>query len=150
MTLTNIFNPLMILLLRSPLHILASKNTLLITFTGLKSGKSYTTPVNYALDGDIIYIVSQRDRTWWRNLRGSAEVSLHLLDRNLAATGEVIEDHENVVKQLTDYLKKVPQYARYFKVRFDPEGQPNPEDVAQASRDRIMISLRFNKPAAKT
>jgi hypothetical protein len=47
LTLNNIFNPFMIWLLRSPLDMLASKNTLLITFIGLKSCISYTTPVNY-------------------------------------------------------------------------------------------------------
>ena len=50
LNMTTIFNPFMVWLLRSPLHKLASKNTLLITFTGRKSGKKYTTPVNYASD----------------------------------------------------------------------------------------------------
>ncbi len=123
MTLTNIFNPLIILLLPSPLHMLVSKSTLLMTFTGRWSGKSYTTPVNYVLDGDILYIVSQRGRNWWRNLRGGAPVSVRLLGRNLDAIGEVIEYYENVVKPQMDYLQKVPQYAKYFKVSFDPESQ---------------------------
>lgn len=35
------------LLLRSPLHGLMSNRYLLITFTGRKSGKRYTTPVAY-------------------------------------------------------------------------------------------------------
>ena len=58
LNLTNIFNPLMIWLLHSPLHKIASKNTLLITFIGRKSGKKYTTPVNYVIDSNVIFIVS--------------------------------------------------------------------------------------------
>ncbi|MDJ1420542.1 MAG: nitroreductase family deazaflavin-dependent oxidoreductase [Candidatus Methanoperedens sp.] len=131
----------MILLLRSPLHMLASKSTLLITFTGRKSGKSYTTPVNYVPDGDVLYIVSLRSRTWWRNLRGGAHVIVRLRGRSLEAEGDVIEDYESVEKELMKYLQKVPQYGRYFKVRLDPGGHPDPEDVARAAQDRVMIRL---------
>lgn len=144
MTLTDIFNPFMILLLRSPLHMLASKSTLLITFTGRRSGKSYTTPVNYALDGDTLYIVSLRGRTWWKNLRGNSQVSIRLMGRNLKATGEVVEDYRSVAIQIMAYLQRVPHYARYFKVRLDKWGYPNPEDVAQVANDRVIIHLRLN------
>ena len=34
------------LVLRSPVHKMVSKTVLLITFTGRKSGKTYTTPVD--------------------------------------------------------------------------------------------------------
>lgn len=145
MTLTSFFNPFMVLLLRSPLHILASKSTLLITFTGRKSGKSYTTPVNYVSRGDLLYIVSLRSRTWWRNLRGGAKVNVCLPGNNLEAAGEVIEDHESVTAELMEYLQKVPHYARYFKVGLDPEGRPIPEDVSQAAKERVMIRLRLKK-----
>lgn len=145
MALTNIFNPFMILLLRSPLHVLVSKSTLLITFTGRRSGKSYTTPVNYALDGDTLYIVSLRSRTWWKNLRGGSQAGIRLMGHNLEATGEVVEDYRNVAIQLMAYLQRVPHYARYFKVRLDKGGYPNPEDVARVAKDRVIIHLRLNQ-----
>ncbi|MBK6434209.1 nitroreductase/quinone reductase family protein [Candidatus Amarolinea dominans] len=55
-------------LLRSPLNSLLSSNTLLITMTGRKTGLLITTPVNYVRDGDRLWVISSRDRTWWRNL----------------------------------------------------------------------------------
>ena len=58
LNLTNIFNPLMIWLLHSPLHKIASKNTLLITFIGRKISKKYTTPVNYIIDSNIVMLFS--------------------------------------------------------------------------------------------
>ncbi len=142
MTLTNLFNPFMKLLLRSPLHMIASKSTLLLTFTGRNSGKSYTTPVNYAIIRDAIYITSYRSRGWWRNLRGGARVNVCLKGRNMEATGEVIEDSEKVSKQLMEYLQNVPQYRRYFWVRLDSKGHPDPEDVALAGQDRVMVKLK--------
>jgi len=142
LNLTTIFNPFMIWLLRSPLHKIASKNTLLITFTGRKSGKNYTTPVNYVIDGNVIFITSLRSRTWWRNLRGDAKISVQLQGKYLETYGEVIEDNENVKEQLMRYLQNVPQYARYFKVNLDHDGHPNPEDVAQVAKERVMILVR--------
>ena len=132
----------MIRLLRSPLHKIASKNTLLITFTGCKSGRRYTTPVNYVLDGNVIFITSLHSRSWRRSLRRGAAISIRLKGQDMETYGDVIEDDENVTRQLIAYLQKVPQYARYFKVNLDPDGNPNPEDVAQAAKERVMILLR--------
>jgi deazaflavin-dependent oxidoreductase (nitroreductase family) len=145
MNLTNIFNPFMIWLLRSPLHKIASKNALLITFTGRKSGKKYTTPVNYVIDGNVIFITSLRSRSWWRNIQRDMKINMHLQGKDLETHGEVIENNEKIKEQLMRYLQKVPQYARYFKVNLENDGHPNPEDITKAARDRVMILLRLNK-----
>src|SRR4051794_11767153 len=65
-------NPAVRLLLRSPLHPLVSRSLALITVTGRKSGRSYTIPVSYRRDGDVVKIgVGWPGRKhWWRNLRG--------------------------------------------------------------------------------
>jgi deazaflavin-dependent oxidoreductase (nitroreductase family) len=144
LNLTNSFNPLMIWLLRSPLHKIASKNTLLITFIGRKSSKKYTTPVNYVIDINVIFITSLRGRTWWRNLRRDVKISVHLQGKDLETYGEVIEDGENIEEQLMRYLQKLPQYTWYFKAGLDPEGHPDPDDVAQAAKERVMILLDWN------
>ena len=41
------FDPFVKLILCSPLHGILSRNTMLFTFTGRRSGKEYTTPVNF-------------------------------------------------------------------------------------------------------
>ncbi len=53
----HIWNPLVRLILRSPLHGVMSKGIMLITYTGLKSGKEYTLPVSYLQDGGRIYVI---------------------------------------------------------------------------------------------
>jgi hypothetical protein len=40
------YYPFVVALLRSPLHGFMDRSTLLLTYTGHKSGKAYTTPVN--------------------------------------------------------------------------------------------------------
>ena len=77
------------LLLRSPLHRLLSGSTMLITVTGSKSGREYTTPVNYVRDGDQLTVVSRRERSWWRNVAGGAPVTVTLLGREVAGRAEV-------------------------------------------------------------
>lgn len=94
MELSKIYNPIMKSILRSPLHGLISKNTMLITFTGRKSGKIYTTPVNYVRDGDDFTVFSQCNRIWWRNLRGGAPVTVRVKGQNLKAIGESVDDRE--------------------------------------------------------
>jgi hypothetical protein len=65
-------NPAVRLLLRSPLHGLASRQLALITVTGRRSGRTYTIPVGYRRDGAVVNIpVGWPERKlWWRNLRG--------------------------------------------------------------------------------
>lgn len=59
-------------LLRSPLHPLASGRVALLTYTGRRSGRTYTLPVFYRDKGDRITVaVGWADRkVWWRNLTG--------------------------------------------------------------------------------
>ena len=136
---TSIVKPI----LRSPLHGLVSKNTMLITFSGRKSGKVYTTPVGYVRNDNDITVFSQRHSSWWRNLRGGASVTVRLKGQDLKAIGESIEDKKTVAAGLLAYLQKRPHYARFFQVTLDPDGQPNPEEVARASQNRVMIRVQL-------
>jgi deazaflavin-dependent oxidoreductase (nitroreductase family) len=137
------FNPIMEWLLKSPLHPLVSKNTMLITYKGRKSGKLYTTPVNYSRDGDVFTTTSYRQRVWWRNLRGGVPVSIRAQGKDLKGVADVVEDDEAVTSHLSAYLHKAPRVARYFNVRIDPDGQPNPDEVAEAAKERVIVHTKL-------
>jgi deazaflavin-dependent oxidoreductase (nitroreductase family) len=77
-TLNKIANAVMKPLLRSPLHFFASGGIMLITFTGRKSGKVYTTPVQYQQNDDTVTFFTLRERVWWKNLIDGAPVTLTL------------------------------------------------------------------------
>ena len=83
---TRLQNPLMKRLLRSPVHFLVSRYYMLITVTGRKSGKIYTTPVQYKQVGNDIFVITNRDYQWWKNLRGGVEVTVHI--RGVDVVGE--------------------------------------------------------------
>ncbi len=132
-------------ILRSPFHGLISTNIMLIAFTGRRSGETYSTPVNYVRGDDGITVFSRRSRTWWKNLRGGAPVTVRVKGQELKAIAESTEDLDRVTAALLDYLGQSPNYAKYYQVTLGPTGAPNPEEVAQAARDLVLIRIRPNQ-----
>jgi hypothetical protein len=63
-------NPIVPALLRSPLHGLLSRDLMLISMIGRRTGRRQTLPVQYARRGDEVYVLSWPDRRWWRSLAG--------------------------------------------------------------------------------
>jgi deazaflavin-dependent oxidoreductase (nitroreductase family) len=128
--------------LRSPLHSIVDKQILLITFTGRKTGKIYTTPVSYSqLDGQV-YIFTHAD--WWQNLRNDAPVTLHIRGRELQGVAEPIaEDKHAIAAGLTAHLRKVRSDAKYYGVTFDDNGNPRSEEVEKAAQTVVMIPIRL-------
>jgi F420H(2)-dependent quinone reductase len=63
-------NPVVRLVLRSPLHVLLSRRTALITVTGRSSGRQFTFPVGYEQRGENVRITVgwAEHKRWWRNL----------------------------------------------------------------------------------
>ncbi len=133
------YNPIMRGLLRSPLHFIVSKNMMLMSYSGRKSGKSYTVPMNYLENGEVLYTISSRDRVWWRNLRGGGDVTLRLRGEDVPAWAETIEGQTEVANSLNLYLKKAPQLAKYVNIRIDADGNPNPKDVERVAEEKVMI-----------
>ena len=105
------FNPIMVWLLKSPLHGVISKSVMLITVTGRKSGKQISTPANYLRDANMLWVISWRDRKWWRNLRGGAKAQVLLAGQTAEGQGQVIEEQKAVAQSLFEYYSKVPQVA---------------------------------------
>ena len=133
------FNPIMSWMLRSPLYFIVSKNMMLMTYTGRKSGKSYTTPMNYLEMNGGLYTNSYRGRAWWRNLRGGAEVTLRLRGEDVHARAEVIEDQSDVARYMNEYLETAPHLAKYMEVRMDADGNPDAEDIARLAQEMVVV-----------
>ncbi len=137
-----ILNKTMKFILRSPLHGMISKYLLLITFTGRKSGKTYTTPVSYSREDGQVTIFTHAN--WWKNLRGGAPISLRLRGREIQGVAEPIaEDKQAVAAALTAHLRKSPFDAKFYDVTMDEHGNPIAKDVAQAVQTVAMIRVRL-------
>lgn len=84
-------NSIVGLFLRSPFQGPLGGQLLLLTVTGRKTGRTYTTPVGYVRKGETITVLSQEGRTWWRNLLQPAPVIVRLRGKELAGMGQVTE-----------------------------------------------------------
>ncbi|GCE20826.1 nitroreductase/quinone reductase family protein [Dictyobacter kobayashii] len=93
-----LINTVVTTILRSRWHSIRSSQLLLLTFTGHKSGKAFTTPIRYAQEGEILRMTVIYP--WWKNL--VEEATVHVLLRGQMRTGiaEVLpeKDGEVVIK----------------------------------------------------
>jgi hypothetical protein len=91
-------NMIVTTILRSRWHRMRSDRLLLLTFTGRKSGKEFTTPIRYVQEGKTLRLVVMYP--WWRNLLGKASVRVLLRGQMRTGTVEVFpeKDGEAVVK----------------------------------------------------
>ena len=92
-------NPFMRMILRSPLHAVASSRVALITITGRRSGRDYTLPVGYRQRGETVTInVGAPERKqWWRNIRDGARVQLRLRGEGRAGWAKATGDERSGV-----------------------------------------------------
>jgi deazaflavin-dependent oxidoreductase (nitroreductase family) len=140
-TLMKIGNFFIRLILTSPLHGLRSKNTLLVNFSGRRSGKQYKIPVTYTQEGDTIRFISHPKRVWWRNLKTMPEVVVTVRGKQLNGTAAVLETPEEVADGLARFLRPAPQMAKYYKVKIDENGDFDQTDLRRNVDTSIVIEI---------
>ena len=128
------------LLLRSPLHPLMSGSLMLITFKGRMTGRTYTTPLRYVQEGTTIRCYTNRDASWWRNLKYDPTVVLRIRGRDIACSANVIDDNPATIRELlTGYLTRHPGDAVYHNVGLARNRTPVPEDLDRAASHAIVV-----------
>lgn len=141
-------NPIVKLLLRSPLHGWLSASVLLITYRGRKSGQEYTLPVQYVQDDDTIYIVPgyAEKKTWWRNLAGGLDVRVTLKGQTRRGTGILLHPAAGageIFRAFDLYLQRFPPAAQIHHVRLAADGRPDPADLREAAKSIKMIRVQL-------
>ena len=137
-------------LLRSPLHRIISSSVLLVTVQGWKTGRRYTTPVNYVRDGETLLVVSDPGRTWWRNLIGGAPVVMRLDGEDVRGYGEALTDPDEKRAAFRALIRQSPRYRRHLGIVLSPTGDPtNPEMLESFANKQILVrlsKLKFGTP----
>lgn len=131
------------LLLRSPLHRLMSRRYLLLTFTGRKTGRHYTTPVAYVRDGD--HLVLSTDSPWGANVIGGRAVTVLLGGRSYPGVGRRLTDPAQSEPAMRRLLA-LPGYARAAGIRRTRTGI-TAEQVHQAAAHRIVVTIELGNPS---
>ena len=135
-------NDFMSWVLRSPFHGMLSDGMMLITVTGRKTGKTYTTPVDYYEEGGYLWVITSRDRSWWRNVQGGADVKLLLKRKPVNGFAETEMDEKAVEAHMREYVKHIPQAAKPMGIRVE-NGMANAEDIARTAKDRLFVRIEL-------
>ncbi len=133
-------NERMAWLLRSPHHNKVSDRILLLSFTGCKSGKVYSTPVSYMQEADNIIVFT--DSPWWKNLLGGAKVGLVLRGEEKEAYAVPVIDPQEVADGLRRLAHKDADDTKYFGVTLDADGQPNEAQLVRAAEENVMLRIQ--------
>jgi len=129
----HLVNPVLILLLRSPLGRSMGRHLALLTYCGLRSGQRHELVVQYAREGTLVWIVpGQPERkTWWRNLRKTSSVELRLAGEDFRGQAVALlgdDCPEELRRALAAYLRHLPRTAKALGVTSslnrDPESDP--------------------------
>ena len=139
-------NDFVALLLRTPLHVFMG-NTMLINVTGRKTGRTYSTPVGFFREGGWLWILTSRNRSWWRNVRHGAPVSLLLHGKVMTAYAEAELNEQAVEARLRDYIYHLPMSARSLGIR-QVDKKPLSKDIVRVAKEKLFvkISLPGNMP----
>ena len=125
--------------LRSPIHGLFSGSTLLVNYVGCKSKKKYSVPVNYLKIDDCYYILSSRQRVWWRNLRDGVQITFDVQGEEIEVFAKVIEDCPSIIQHLHRYFDHSPKHVRYFKLELDKDGKPTEAALPRMADEWVVV-----------
>lgn len=136
-----IMNPLMKALLYSPFHGRVSKSLMLLTFTGRKSDKKFTTPVGYLRKGNTLIVFTHS--SWWKNLRGGAPVTMRIQGKTISGVGESVEDPVEIKSMVRDLISANGE-ERARQMGFWVENpDASPEEIQKAVAGTTFILIRL-------
>lgn len=138
-----IINPVIKGVLRSPLHGSMSRFLMVLTFTGRKSGKRYSTPVGYFRDGDTISFFTERP--WWKNLQDGAPVEMLVQRQKLRGRANAVTDSMEIAQVMLSEMHElgVESTARRLRLKVESGVTPSLEDIAAQTQGRIMILIQI-------
>jgi deazaflavin-dependent oxidoreductase (nitroreductase family) len=105
-------NGLILAVLRSRAHRLASGMVIELRYTGRRTGREYALPVQYAGAGERLVVRPQavRRSTWWRNFHAPTAVTVRLAGRIRRGTAKLVAAGEPAWEQARDlYTSRWPR-----------------------------------------
>ena len=89
---------------------------MIITTTGRKSGKKFTTPIAYQRDGENIIAVNPGNSNWFHNVDANGEAVLEIQRQVIPVTGAVARDEQERQRIFNLYRQNPATFERLFKV----------------------------------
>jgi F420H(2)-dependent quinone reductase len=97
-------NGLVLAVLRSRAHRLASGMVIELRYTGRRTGRAYALPVQYARAGERLVVRPQdvHGSAWWRNFHTPTAVTVRLAGRIRSGTAQLVTVHQPAWEQSRD------------------------------------------------
>ena len=109
---------------------------MIITTTGRKSGKQFTTPIAYQRDGENIIAVNPGHSNWFHNVDANGSAVLEIQRQVLPVTGAVVRDEQERQRIFNLYRQNPATFERLFKV---------PANAAENELQQAMAKWQFVK-----
>jgi deazaflavin-dependent oxidoreductase (nitroreductase family) len=138
--LIRLMNPMMAFMIRRNIGALGQA-MMIITHTGRKSGRQYSTPIGYLRDGDSVLGFNVGGGSqWYKNLKQNPVVTLTIQGQSGRYRARYITDTDEIARVLALYQRGVPkgQYERFFGVPVDM-----PAEQAARSPQLRAVFVRF-------
>jgi hypothetical protein len=135
-----ILNPVMKFILNSPLHGGISKNVMVLSFTGNKSGKLISTPVAYLRDRDRVIVVTYS--SWRVNFKQPAPVQMRIQGKTVSGTAVLVTNPEQA-KQILQTLTRTngKEMMQRMDLWIEDLDTLSPEAVQQVTRGVYFIEV---------
>jgi hypothetical protein len=132
--------PLVVGILRSPLHGLLGADILVMTWTGRRTGARHTLPLSYVRVGSRLYLCTRPEGSkWWLHLRCGPEVDLVLKGQRVKATATVLDrDSDEALDGLRAFLTRNPGTGEML---YHVRRGPNEEDLRREVHASVVVRL---------
>jgi hypothetical protein len=141
----SLLNPLVVKLLQSPLHFLASGGLMTLSYTGRRSGRRITIPVGFQQsEGRVVVLVSKAVRKrWWHNFREPSEVELCIRSRRMRGRAQLIPaGSAEFAAAFQNTFERLPFLPRQFGISDFEQGVAlNPDQLDILGREARMVTV---------
>ena len=145
-----LLNPIVTLLLNSPLHGLMSGSVLVLYYTGRRSGQARSTPVRYFEQGNQLVLITEKSSGWWPNFIDSADAEVQLRGQRVAVKATAFKPPAGQVAKHVDHMLEAhPADAVYMGIEKKPaaaqvagESVWDPASLANAYQRLVAVELQ--------
>ncbi len=120
---------------------MVGRGVALLTFTGRRTGHEYTVPVSFQRDGDVVTIVTKRQRKWWHNFEEPTRVGLRIAGTDYAGNASIWAHEEAALDFMMDYLDERPLDAKAYGLGKD---ELTRDKVARIIPQIVVIAVRLD------
>ena len=141
-TVLRALNPIVRVLLQSPLHWPLSRWFAILAWTGRRSGRRYSTPVSYVREGSTAWITTGDN--WWHNLSGGAPVTMRIGGQWRSGQGVAITDRAASRTEHQRLFREHAWFRRLSGIPVAPDGEPEARAIdraVEAGRTLVRVDL---------